>query len=46
MDPDYEQRLFRQVNGQRTPTKNSPAVSLINAVHFFKKKCCSSIKNP
>ena len=28
MDPDYEQRLFRQVNGQRTPTK-SPAVSLL-----------------
>ncbi|XP_057299769.1 fizzy-related protein homolog [Hydractinia symbiolongicarpus] len=27
MDPDYEQRLFRQVNGQRTPTKNSPASS-------------------
>lgn len=43
MDPDYEQRLFRQVNGQRTPTKNSPAVSLINAVHFLKKKSVAAL---
>lgn len=28
MDPDYEQRLMRQINGLRTPTKNSPVVSL------------------
>ena len=28
MDPDYEQRLLRQINGLRTPTKNSPVVSL------------------
>ena len=27
MDPDYEQRLLRQINGLKTPTKNSPIVS-------------------
>eukprot|EP00111_Clytia_hemisphaerica_P010176 TCONS_00029738-protein len=27
MDPDYEQRLLRQINGPKTPTKNSPANS-------------------
>jgi len=29
MDPDYEQRLLRQINGPKTPTKHkaSPVVS-------------------
>ena len=30
MDPDYEQRLLRQINGPKTPTKlkGSPIVSV------------------
>ena len=33
MDPDYEQRLLRQVNGMKTPTKDkraSPVVRQFN----------------
>ena len=29
MDPDYEQRLLRQVNGMKTPTKEKTASPMV-----------------